>query len=113
VFTHIQQVQQRARSGGNELANLVELCWFHHRLVHEAGWSVRLEANGDVLAIRPNGNVLARPRSTEVRERHGLECGNREHGTTIDPTTCLPRLYGDRFDLDEIVSSLVATEPSA
>ena len=62
TFTHIHHVRHRAKGGGNEMTNLVELCWFHHRLVHEGGWNVRLDTNGDVLAIRPNGNVLPRPR---------------------------------------------------
>ena len=63
----IHHVRHRAHGGGNEMANLVELCWFHHRLVHEGGWSVRLETSGEVLAIRPNGNVLPRPRPKAAR----------------------------------------------
>jgi hypothetical protein len=107
VFTQVHHVRHRARGGGNELTNLVELCWFHHRLVHEGGWSVRFDCRGEALAIRPNGNVLGRPRAIEVHDRHGLERRNRERGAAIDPTTCIPRWYGDQFDLGEIVSGLM------
>jgi hypothetical protein len=109
-FTNIHHVKHRAHFGGKELTNLVELCWFHHRLVHEGGWNVRLEAGGELLAIRPNGNVLPRPRRVQPDGRHGIEHQNRERGVSIDPTTCIPRWYGDRFDLNEIVSGLVAAD---
>ena len=107
-FTNIHHVRHRAHFGGNEMTNLVELCWFHHRLVHEGGWNVRLEAGGEVLAIRPNGNVLPRPRRRDPDCRHGVERQNRARGRSIDPTTCIPRWYGDRLDLAEIVSGLLA-----
>ena len=42
--------------------------------------------------------------------RTEVERANRRHGIAIDPTTCIPRRYGDRFDLAEIVSGLIATE---
>jgi len=38
-----------------DLENLVLPCLFHHRLVHEYGWSIRREPNGEVTWIRPDG----------------------------------------------------------
>jgi hypothetical protein len=111
VFTHIHHVRHRAHKGGNEMANLVELCWFHHRLVHEGGWSLRFDNTGEVLAIRPNSNVLPRPAPAGLSDGHEIERANRRAGTLIDPTTCIPRMYGDRFDLAAIVTSLVSSEP--
>jgi hypothetical protein len=32
--------------GPTDLTNLLPLCAFHHRLVHEAGWKVRIRAQG-------------------------------------------------------------------
>jgi hypothetical protein len=43
------------RQGGTDLVNLALVCSFHHRLVHEHGWSVRREATGDLLWRRPDG----------------------------------------------------------
>ena len=111
MFTHIHHVRHRAHKGGNEMTNLVELCWFHHRLVHEGGWSLRFDNTGAVLAIRPNGNVLPRPAASGKSDGHEIERANRSAGRLIDPTTCVPRMYGDRFDLAEIVTSLVSSEP--
>ena len=67
VFTHVHHIRHRAHHGTNDLTNLVELCWHHHRLVHEGGWNLRLDTNGEVLAIRPNGNVLPRVRPVHLR----------------------------------------------
>ena len=110
VYTNIHHTRHRTNGGGNEVGNLVELCWFHHRLVHEGGWSVRLDESGEVIAIRPNGNVLPRYRPTGVDDRYGLERSNRQRGRTIDPTTCVPQWYGDHLDLDHIVTGLLAAD---
>jgi Domain of unknown function (DUF222) len=45
--------------GPTELGNLVLACCFHHRLVHEHGWDVRLEPNGAATWLRPDGSVYA------------------------------------------------------
>jgi hypothetical protein len=110
VFTHLHHVRHRAKGGGNEMTNLVELCWFHHRLVHEGGWNVRLESSGNVLAMRPNGNVLPCPKSPKGCPADAIERSNRQLGLQIDPTTSIPLWYGDRLDLPDIVSGLVALE---
>ena len=113
AFTNIHHIRHRARFGGNELTNLVELCWFHHRLVHEGGWNLRFDDTGAVIAIRPNGNVLARPRPASGHDPHAVERDNRRWGIAIDPTTCIPRWYGDRLDLAEIVSGLVSADETS
>jgi hypothetical protein len=112
VFTHIHHVRHRAHFGGNEMSNLVELCWFHHRLVHEGGWNVRIDSNSDVLAIRPNGNVLPRPKPPNPSTGTEIRRANQRRGIVIDPTTTIPRWYGDPLRLDDIVSSLVSFEPN-
>ena len=58
AFVDAHHIRHRARGGSNELENLVELCWFHHRLVHEGGWSLRLDADGRVVVTNPAGNVI-------------------------------------------------------
>jgi hypothetical protein len=110
AFTQVHHVKHRAHFGGNEMTNLVELCWFHHRLVHEGGWSVRFDETGDALAIRPNGNVLARPRAPRAHHGYEIEHKNRKLGLSIDPKTTIPRWYGDPLDLKDIISNLVSVE---
>jgi hypothetical protein len=44
------------RHGGTtELANLLLICSFHHKLVHEHGWSVHRRSDGEVRWFRPDG----------------------------------------------------------
>jgi len=54
-FTNAHHVAWWSRGGRTDLDNLVLLCSFHHRLVHEGGWSLRLEGGGDVSWYRPGG----------------------------------------------------------
>lgn len=110
VFTHLHHIRHRAQHGTNALTNLVELCWHHHRLVHEGGWSVRLDDRGNLVAIRPNGNVLASPQPLRSDDQRGVERGNCKRGVAIDPTTCVPRWYGDRLDLDHIITGLLCLD---
>lgn len=111
-FIDVHHVRHWARGGTHELTNLLELCWFHHRLVHEGGWGVRLDAEGVVVAIQPNGNVLPRCRRSGVAVSDGaasdgrIECHNRARGIAIDHTTNVPRLYGDPLDLDHVTTAL-------
>ncbi|MDX1396587.1 MAG: DUF222 domain-containing protein, partial [Gemmatimonadota bacterium] len=83
--------------------NLVLLCRHHHVLVHEGGWRMTLDEDGEVRFYRPDGSwmpevppwpaVPNRP-VTELARRHASE------GLEIDEWTATPRWLGDRFDVD-------------
>jgi hypothetical protein len=55
-----------ARGGPSNLPNLVLLCFFHHRLVHEGGWQV-VKAGRDFRFVPPDRVVFRRTRSPGVR----------------------------------------------
>jgi hypothetical protein len=54
-FTEAHHIAWWRHGGRTELSNLVLICSFHHRLVHELGWRIRREADGDVEWFRPDG----------------------------------------------------------
>jgi hypothetical protein len=110
AFTNIHHLHHRAQGGSNDLRNLLELCWHHHRLVHEGGWNVRLDDRGEVLAIRPNGNVLRAPPPAQNADPQHIADANRSYGITIDPTTCIPQWHGDKLDLDHIITGLLCID---
>ncbi len=104
-FVDAHHIRHRAHGGGNELENLVELCWFHHRLVHEGGWKLRFDSDGNVVVTNPAGNVI--PSVVHLRgEPDAVERRNRATGIAIGATAITPRWYGDPLDLDHITTAL-------
>ena len=47
-FTQVHHLAFWSRGGKTELANLLLICFFHHRLVHEYGWKVTRAHDGVV-----------------------------------------------------------------
>lgn len=56
-FLHAHHIVHWSRGGPTDLDNLVLVCTFHHKLVHEYGWDVRLEASGTARWSRPGGRL--------------------------------------------------------
>jgi 5-methylcytosine-specific restriction endonuclease McrA len=105
TFVDAHHIHRRARGGSNELENLVELCWFHHRLVHEGGWRIRFDADGNVVVTNPAGNVIPSLRALSG-SAGGLELRNRAAGITVATGSVNPRWYGDPLDLGHITTAL-------
>ena len=62
-YTDAHHVTPWADGGRTDQANAVLLCRFHHRLVHEGGWSIRFTdcdvgAHGTLLLQGPLGQRL-------------------------------------------------------
>jgi hypothetical protein len=54
-FTQAHHIVFWRDGGRTDLDNLLLMCSFHHKLVHEYGWSVSRDANGMVRWRRPDG----------------------------------------------------------
>jgi hypothetical protein len=54
-FTAAHHIVHWARGGATELGNLVLVCSFHHKLVHESGWRVTLAHGLEAVWFRPDG----------------------------------------------------------
>lgn len=54
-FAHAHHVRWWSGGGPTDLDNLVLLCGFHHRLVHEHGWRLRGAQDGTVSWFHPSG----------------------------------------------------------
>ena len=55
-FTQAHHIVWWERGGSTDLDNLVLVCTFHHKLVHEYGWAVERGPHGMVRWIRPDGS---------------------------------------------------------
>ena len=64
-FTEGHHVKHWADGGETKLGNLVTLCGFHHRLVHEGGYGLTVTDDGLFIFSRPDGR--------RVRE-NGVHC---------------------------------------
>ncbi|HET6770330.1 MAG TPA: DUF222 domain-containing protein [Actinomycetota bacterium] len=74
-FTQAHHVRWWEDGGSTDLDNLLLVCTFHHKLVHEFGWSVTREENGIAQWFRPDGSPYragpAPPREPATRARFG------------------------------------------
>ena len=55
VFVDCHHIVHRAHGGSNDASNLQLVCWKHHALIHEDGWSIRGEAGHRCTWVRPDG----------------------------------------------------------
>jgi hypothetical protein len=55
-FTQAHHIVWWERGGRTDLDNLVLLCFFHHKLVHEYGWTLRWGDDGVLEWWRPDGS---------------------------------------------------------
>lgn len=53
----VHHIVFHSHGGPTTSANMLGLCWHHHHLVHEGGWSLAGDANSDVKGTGPDGRV--------------------------------------------------------
>ncbi len=53
VFLECHHIVRRVNGGSNDASNLQLVCWKHHALIHEGGWSIEGEAGQRW--VRPDG----------------------------------------------------------
>ena len=96
-------IEHWADGGRTALDNLVLLCRRHHRAVHEEGYRVTIDANGDVKFLRPDGHPLPQAPPAPAWTGPALQPTNdalAAAGIEIDPDTATPSWGGERLDLD-------------
>ncbi len=54
-YLECHHIVHRADGGAHSADNLVLVCWTHHSLVHESGWSLRGRAGPNITWVRPDG----------------------------------------------------------
>lgn len=96
-FVDAHHVHHWAQGGDTKLSNLVTLCRFHHRAVHEGGVQIVTLDDGALHFVRPDGTALG-----TAHDLHGspgaLVARHRELGLGIDPETATTRWRGEVMD---------------
>ena len=112
-FVDGHHVQHWAHGGETNLENLVQLCHFHHRLVHEGGFCVSAGPENGFVFTRPDGRVVEPiPKNDSLASIDGnsIETLNRKCGLDIDATTGITRWDGTQMDYYMAVDSLLARD---
>jgi Domain of unknown function (DUF222)/HNH endonuclease len=107
-FLHAHHIHHWARGGPTTLDNLIQLCSYHHRLVHEGGFCVEHAGKRGVRFRRPDGRLIAQANMGPSACGPGLAQQHRSRGLAIDADTCRPRSLGDRLDYGIAVEGLLA-----
>ncbi|MGH8252391.1 MAG: HNH endonuclease signature motif containing protein, partial [Steroidobacteraceae bacterium] len=97
-------VQHWAHGGETRLSNLVTLCRFHHRLVHEGQVVVQILDDGAFRFVRPDGASFDSPLPATM---------DWTPETRITPSTAISRWTGEALDYDLAVAWLMQHERRA
>jgi len=99
-FTDAHHIVHWADGGETTLDNTVLLCRAHHRRVHEGGYRVCSDRNGQVVFFTPKGRALFdAPPLPELPPDpvEALVRGNRERGVTPGGSRGAPKRSRDSY----------------
>ena len=100
-------VKHWAHGGATKLSNLVSLCHYHHRQVHEGGMTVSRQRDGTWRFVSASGQVIRTRAPVCTSWKHLLET-HADLAIRIDPTTAVTRWTGERMDYGLALESLLS-----
>lgn len=101
-FLDAHHVKHWAHGGETKLANLVTLCRWHHRLVHEGQIEVESVPGGDWRFSKSDGQEF-HPMHPDTRIEYDgseLQAAHRAQGLSITADTAATRWRGEQMDYD-------------
>jgi hypothetical protein len=98
-YVDAHHIHHWAQGGETKLANLITLCRFHHRYVHEECLTIAGRADGSWRFLRPDGiEFEAIQPSAAVCTWQDLLHSHAAQGIYIDSETAVTRWRGERMD---------------
>jgi hypothetical protein len=76
AFANAHHIKWWSRGGTTDLDNLVLICGFHHRLLHEHGWTIERAADGRIRWFRADGSRYRggpEPRTANLRSEVSVD----------------------------------------
>jgi hypothetical protein len=96
----LHHIQHWINGGRTDLANLISLCPWHHKVVHDRGYTIAAPPGGaDFTFYRPDGTRL--PPCPPLPDPEGPI--GAAHDADITPDTIIPPWYGERLDLNHAI----------
>jgi hypothetical protein len=105
-FLDGHHIRHWAHGGETKLSNLVMLCRFHHRQVHEGRIDIQALDDGALRFIGRQGRRLE-DAVTMAGDAAALAGEHRMQGIEIGPTTAITRWCGERLDYHMAVGGLM------
>jgi hypothetical protein len=104
-FLDAHHIQHWAHGGETKLTNLVTLCRWHHRLVHEGEIKIEARSEGSWRFSKPDGQEFLPIDAGTSFEWEGteIETENREQGLSISANTAATRWRGETMDYDHAI----------
>jgi hypothetical protein len=102
-------IRHWAQGGPTTLSNLALLCRRHHVAVHEEGFQVERQPDGDLAFRRPDGRVFpdVPPPARVPRDAVGvIRARHTTQGLVLHPRTAMPEWWGERLDVGYAVDVL-------
>jgi Domain of unknown function (DUF222)/HNH endonuclease len=108
-FGQGHHIRHWAQGGPTTLSNLAMLCRRHHRAVHEEGYQLTRQPDGELLFRRPDGLVLPDvPPPPKVPDEPAkvLRALNEAEGLALHARTAMPGWLGERLDVGYAIDVL-------
>ena len=100
-------IRYRNHKGPTTVENLLSLCRYHHKLVHEGGYTISRSTHGELQFHDPRGRQLHN--HNELKANNNADALRQQHqnlGIHIEPDTIVGNYCGDKLDLHYAVSVL-------
>jgi len=110
-FVDAHHIRHWADGGETSMNNLLLLCRRHHRMVHEEGFAVISQADGQFYFTDPSGHRMPDAGNTRFRGNViALAKANRRSGLHITPETGECCWEGERMDDDLAILCMLQLE---
>jgi hypothetical protein len=108
-FGEGHHIRHWARGGPTTLSNLALLCRRHHRVVHEEGYQVERDSDGELRFRRPDGRLLPAvppPAAMPRDPTEALRARNVAEGVHVHARRAMPNWSGERLDVGYAIDVL-------
>lgn len=110
-FVDAHHITHWADGGETSMNNLVLLCRRHHRMVHEEGFGLHSQADGQIYFTDPQGQHLPDTGDTRFRGNvFALTTENTRSGVNISPETGACQWGGEQLDDDLAILCMLQLE---
>ncbi len=104
-FLHGHHIRHWAHQGETSLGNLVTLCSFHHTLVHEGGFTIAGNPDGELVFGTPQGKPIDAGSSRWEGSTEALVNANSIQDVRVSAETCDSRWDGLPADYDLVLTA--------